>query len=326
MSKWLNKESFTKFADKKANESDEKDSTPTFFRKWNNPKAGPNGKPKEYEIRLLPSTDGGGYSEYYYHMFQSGEQWKYFLCTKTHGIDSYCPFCQVSQILYKGNANDKKKAKEYMRKQKFVSNIYIVNDPRDSEETDDNRKVSGTVRLYEFPPTVEKLFKAEITDKRSGYGMAIMDPEETGVNFLLRIESKKPDANGKVWPDYAPSMFARKPSQMVEESELEGIMASRIDLDEYLKGLELSVDEYKSILLAEMIWDDCEEQFLKHFGGGNNKVVPPKNNNPSGITEDDIPLFNEEPKKVNGSKTSVAKKHVDMDDSDADLLSQLDSL
>lgn len=323
MSKWLNKKKFKEWDEQKSNEQEENNENQSFYKKWINPKMGSYGKPKEYEFRLLPNLDGGGYKGYFYHMFQVGENWKFFLCPKTNGMDCYCPWCQITQILYKGNASDKKKAGDYRRKQKFVSNVYILNDPRDADESDDERKVSGTVRLYEFPPTVEKMFKKEITDKKNGYGQSIFDPEEKGVNFVLAIEAKKPDANSKVWPDYTPSMFNRRPSAMVDsDDQLDELMESRIDLAEYIKSLELSVDEHKKVLKEEMVWGDVESEFIKKFTDGDEKEEGMGDDVPIFDKEDDTP----EPEKKIASSKKKEEKSDDSDDTDSDLLDELENL
>ena len=326
MSKWLNKKKFKEWDEQKSTEQDNSNENQSFYKKWINPKMGGVGKPREYEFRLLPDTDGSGYKGYFYHMFQVGEKWEFFSCPKTEGLECYCPWCQITQILYKGNASDKKKAGDYKRKQKYVSNVFIVNDPRDADESDDERKVSGTVRLYEFPPTVEKMFKSEITDKKNGYGEAIFDPEEEGYNFLLKIEAKKPDANGKTWPDYSPSMFARKPSAIADdEDDLDELMESRIELTEYIGSLEKTPEEHKKILKEEMVWDDVEGEF-------NAKFVPSEAPKKDEGTGDDVPDWSEKEEKPEKKKTTKkvakkeAKKEDDDSDSDADLLEELNDL
>jgi len=311
-SKWLNKKKFKEFAEQKANENDNTNDNENqmYYRKWRNPVMGNHGKPKEYEIRLIPDKDNELYQGYFYHMFQVGETWKYFKCPKTEGLDKYCPWCQIAQILYKGTASDKKKARDYSRKQKFVSNVFIVNDPRDSEETDEERKVSGTVRLYEFPPTVEKMFKKEVTDKKNGYGMDIFNPEEDGYNFILTIEAKKPDANGKVWPDYSQSMFNRRPSPIADsEEELEKIMETRISVKEYLDSLAIDAEEHKKLLKAEMIWDDVCDEFERRMGVSESKKVDSSDKE---TVEDD--------------KTDDNITNIDIDGDDDELLNELDNL
>ena len=263
MSKWLKKDSYEMFADKKTKEAEQQDTQVGggFYNKWKNPKMGTTEKAKEYKIRLLPDVEEGFYKDYMYHGFMSGETFKYFLCEKTHGMDKYCPWCEATKMLYQGNESDKRKAGDYKRKQRFVSNIFITEDPRDAEVKDENYKSGGKVRLYEFPATVESKIKNEITDTEQGYGQSIFDPEN-GYDFILKIKAKPKDKNGKEWPEYGDSMFARRASPISDDAEgVEKLMEDRYNLDEYIKSLKLSVKDHEELLKAEMLWDDVGRQF-----------------------------------------------------------------
>lgn len=278
MSKWLKKDSYEMFADKKQKEADNDTQNVGggFYKKWKNPQMGTTERAKEYKVRLLPDVESGFYKDYLYHGFMSGETFKYFLCEKTHGMDKFCPWCEATKMLYQGNESDKRKASDYKRKQRFASNIYIAEDPRDAEVKDENYKVGGQVRIYEFPATVESKIKNEITDTEQGYGMTIFDPEENGYDFILKVKAKPKDKNGKEWPDYGDSMFARRPSPIADsEAEVERLMGERANLDEYIDSLKLSVEDHEKLLKAEMLWDDVGHMFEKVWKGASTPAVDP---------------------------------------------------
>jgi len=267
MSKWLKVDDYDMFADKKSKEAENQpaDITGGFYKKWNNPKMGTVEKAKEYKIRLLPDLVKGFYKEYLYHGFMSGEKFKYLLCPKTNGLDVYCPFCEANKILYQGNASDKNKAKEYKRKNRYVSNVYVVDDPRDADVKDEKYKVNGTVRLYEFPATVESKISNEINDKEQGYGIAIFDPEN-GFDFILKIKAKPKDQNGKEWPDYGDTIFARRANPITEDdAKMNEIMGERVDLDKYIESLSMTVDDMEALLKSEMLWEDVGHSFERHY-------------------------------------------------------------
>ena len=277
MSKWLKKDSYDMFAGQKAAEKEQQDTQVGggFYKKWKNPKMGTQEKAKEYKVRLLPDVETGFYKDYLYHGFMSGETFKYLLCEKTYGMDKYCPWCEATKMLYQGNESDKRKASDYKRKQRFVSNVHIAEDPRDAETKDDNYKVNGTVRLYEFPSTVESKIKNEITDTEQGYGMSIFDPEN-GYDFILKIKAKPKDKNGKEWPDYGDSMFARRPSPINEDGDkLETLMGDRYNLDEYIESLKVSVEDHEKLLKTEMLWDDVGHSFEKFWKGTTTEAIDP---------------------------------------------------
>ncbi len=265
MSKWLNNDKFEKFKNERLNDN-ERDDSVSFARKWRNPKMGTLSKPKEYILRLLPDPDGEFYTKIKYHMFQSGESWNFIMCPKTHDQDAYCPWCQITQLLYNGSTADKKKAKDYKRKEKFVGNIFIIKDPRDVDEQDDERKVKGKTFLYEFPAVVEQQIKKELVDSENGWGQAIFDPEE-GYNMILRIGAKKADANKKVWPDYGQSTFAKRPTSIGEtDEEVEEIMETVQSINEYIENSMWDTDKHEQVLKSEMLWEDVEDDFLRNMG------------------------------------------------------------
>lgn len=276
MSKWLRKEDYEMFADQKQKDKENatNDTVGGFYKKWRNPQMGTQDKAKEYKVRLLPDPTKGYYKNYLYHGFKSGETFHYLLCEKTYDMDAYCPFCEVTKILYQGNEADKRKAGEYKRKERFVSNVYVVEDPRDLETKDEDYKVAGKVLLYEFPATVESKVSNEVTDKEQGYGIAIFDPE-SGYDFILKIKAKPKDKNGKEWPDYGDTMFARNPSAIAEEEVIERVMGERIDLEEYIKSLRKTPEDLEKLLKAEMLWDDVCHTFEKRMKVADSKEAAP---------------------------------------------------
>lgn len=289
MSRWINKDLFENYVQEKEQEAAPKQFVRRSDILFPTPEMGTTEKPKVYEGRFLQDPKGKFTLKYMYHGFKVGEKFKSFLCEKTHGLDNFCPFCTATQKLYMGNTNDKKAAGNYKRKNRNVGNWYVVDDPRDAEREAD-KKINGTVRIYEFPDKVESKLKAEITDKKNGLGPAIFDPGEDGFNFLLKAKATKKDDTGKVWPDYSDSTFSRKPYALGTDKEIKTIMESTHDLTEYIESLRVSDDELKSILKTEMLWELVEADWNKYKGV--QTPEPAKQNVVQDTTvEDDVPPF-----------------------------------
>lgn len=280
--------------------------------------------PKVYKVRLLPDKNQDFYLKYFYHFFQTDDGKTYYIkCPKTHGFDHFCPWCYVNQQLYKGTDSDKKRAYRYKRNERFVSNIYIIDDPRDVDAAAEN-KVNGTVRLYEFPATVEGKIKNELTNDDEGFGPAIFDPEK-GHDLQIKILAKKPDKNNKVWPDYSLTEFSRKAYPIADtEEKINEIMDSVYDLSEYIEKMGKSWDEHEKLLKSELVWDDVEDAFIRNVGkpasgdsGGTNS-----NNQKE---EEDLPFEpdNDEPAGTDASETST---DADDDTDENDLLEELKNL
>jgi len=263
VSKWINKDLFNKFQEGKKNEID---TQPKGLRRsdlvWRTPEKGTPERAKVYEGRFLQDKNGNFYKKFYYHMFQSGESWVFILCNKTFNFENFCPFCTSTSRLYTGSAADKKMAVNYKRKEKFVGNFYIVDDPRDAD-ADEDYKVGGNVRLYEFPGKVEMKLKEEITDTKNGLGLYIFDPSDEGYNFILKVLSTKRDKNNKIWPDYSSSTFSRRSSALGDDNEIKAIMKSTIDIDEYLDDMKKTDEEFVEIIKAEMLWDLVKDEYEK---------------------------------------------------------------
>ena len=255
MSKWINKELFDDFQKEKTEEKDNEGFSRSNLL-WNTPEKGTVENPKVYEGRFVPDKNGQFYKRFYYHMWQSGdESWNFVLCPKTNDWKNYCPICSATQKLFKGDEADKKQAYQLKRKEKFVGNWFVVKDPRDADK-EDGSKVSGTLRLYEFPSKLEQKLKKEITDTKEGYGLEIFDPSEDGRNFVIRVLATKKDKFGKSWPDYSNSSFARSRCAIAEtDKEIDSIMETTTDIEEYINNMSVANEKVVELLKNEFLWD-----------------------------------------------------------------------
>jgi hypothetical protein len=266
MSKWIKKDLFNDFQNEKKKEIDR----PAGGQRrsevvWQTPEKGTVDRPRIYTGRFLADKKGNFYKKYHYHMFQSGEKWVFILCPKTYNFDNFCALCSVTKNLYQGSAADKKQAYQYKRKEKYVCNFYITDDPRDQER--DDEKVTGTVKLYEFPSKVEMKLRAQIIDTKHGLGPAIFDPGPDGYDFILKVFATKRDERGNVWPDYSQSEFARTATPIAPtDREIKEILEQTIDVDAYIQGLEKPDEDIIAILKNEMLWELVKDEWTKYKG------------------------------------------------------------
>lgn len=266
MSKWIKKELFESFQKEKIEEKDNQNSG--FIRSnlvWDTPEKGSTETAKVYEGRFLPDPEGEFYKTYFYHMWKSGDSWKFVFCPKTReNYKEFCPICSAVSKLYNGTKDDKAQGYQLKKKERNVSNFFIKKDNRDDERLDEN-KVVGKVRLYEFPGKVEQKVKKEITNiTRQGYGSQIFDPGEDGRDFIINVLSTKPDDKGKTWPDYSTSDFSRLQEALGTDEEIEAILATCTNLKEYIESLKTDKDKIVEILKGEFLWDLVETECLKN--------------------------------------------------------------
>jgi len=312
MSKWINTEAFSKFQGQKKEEQENQPEKGSGLRRsdfvWQTPEKGSSDRPKIYVGRFLVDKKGIPYKKYFYHMFKSGEKWTFIVCLKTDDFQNYCPWCSVTSKLYKGTATDKSAAFQYKRKEKFVGNFYIVDDPRDNEREEDE-KIGKKVKLYEFPSKVETLLREEIVDTKHGLGQKIFDPSNGGYDFILKVASTKRDRNGNIWPDYAASTFARRSYELGTDSEIKEIMEQTFDLDEYIENQKRDNDFILQSLKDERVFDYIEDEWERY-------ITP--------VADASSPSSESEPEKV---ETVTASSNGDDDDiSDDELLKELDKM
>ena len=108
--------------------------------------------------------------------------------------------------------------------------------------------------------------KEEITDVKNGYGYKIFDPSEEGHNFILKVLATKKDPSGNVWPDYSSSTFSRNSNSIGTDSEIDALMKTCTDLDDYINNLAVSEERIEEVLKTEMVWDMVASEWTKVRG------------------------------------------------------------
>lgn len=321
MSKWIDKSLFNKFVDERQNDVSDNTGVKRDLKMiWPTPEKGTEAKPKIYEGRFLPDQEGSFYKKYYYHMHKSGENWKYSLCPKTYGMDNFCLYCNLAAKLYTGNKDDKAMAYQYKRKERYVSNFFLEVDERDEERADEDKMI-GTVKLYEFPAKIESKLRSEITDKKNGLGMSIFDPSDDGYSFIIKVKSTKQQADGKVWPDYSDSVFARHPHAIAKtEKQIEKIMETCYNIDEYISSMEKPLEEIVKTLKEDMMFDLVEADYKRYMKQASQSA------------DDKLDeVFGDTPKKPSKKEEPVMEDEEPDDkpkgdDSDEDILADLENL
>ena len=223
-SKWINKNLFNSYVEQK--EQDKENNDKASNRNdiaWKTPERGTVDNPKIYEGRFLPDPKGKFTKKYYYHMYQSAGKWFFQLCEKTFNFENWCPWCSAVSKLYQGTSADKKAASNFKRKVRHIGNWFVVDDPRDNEIDDENRKSGGKVKIYEFPTQVESKINGEIMDRKRGAGARVFDPGDDGLNFILKVKATRPDKNKRVFPDYSDSKFSNSSSSIGTDKEIKNI-------------------------------------------------------------------------------------------------------
>jgi len=151
-----------------------------------------------YEVRLLPNVEDP--SKTFYHYFSHG--WTSFstgqyvtaLSPMTWGDRD--PISEYRMKIFRsGTAEEKAKSDSIFRRENWLVNAYVVNDPDDPENND-------TVKILRFGKQLHKIMMEGITGEDSDqFGERIFDLSENGCTFRVRCE-KQGD-----YPTYVSSKF-----------------------------------------------------------------------------------------------------------------------
>lgn len=236
-------------------------------------------------IRFLPESQHSDHLwvKVFNHSFNKKGKWFIENCPTTIGEE--CPVCEANRELYEDGGEDKKAiAQPRNRKQRFISNILVIEDPNNPDN-------DGKVFLYEFGKKVfdkihEKLHP-EFDDEKP---VNIFDFDD-GADFVLRVTGTGRDTN------YDKSSFNDPGALSDDDKELESIWKQEYDLSEFI-----AEDKFKS-------YNELLKQFerVTNSSGNFKKNVEDDDSGEEEKEEDSKPSFKE---RMNKRKKS--------DDSDED--------
>lgn len=180
-------------------------------------------------IRFLPAPsvdgdDGLPWVKIFNHGFQGPGGWLIDNCLTTKG--QQCPVCEHNSTLWNsGIEANKDIVRKQKRKLSYISNVYIVNDPKHPEN-------NGTVKLFKFG--------AKIFDKITEAMNPAFEDETpinpfdmwTGANFKLKITKVAGYQN------YDKSEFESPSALLNDDEKLEKIWKSEFSLTELVSDKE----------------------------------------------------------------------------------------
>jgi len=151
-----------------------------------------------YEIRLLPNVEDP--SKTFYHYFSHGwtsystGQYVTALSPTTWGDRD--PIAEYRLKIYRsGTVEEKAKSEAIYRRENWLVNAYVINDPDDPENND-------TVKILRFGKQLHKIIMDGITGEDADqFGERIFDLSDKGCTFRVRCE-KQGD-----YPTYVSSKF-----------------------------------------------------------------------------------------------------------------------
>lgn len=252
-SKWQNKFNWNQIKDDIEKEKDSKSKKykddRLFYPDWKAAVA----KNKFYTLRFLPDQEGNPFVHYYTHGFQypnsdgTGKKWYINNCISTFGWDPKCPICAKNSEYYDSAfESDKALGKERARKQHWVSNILVVNDPINP---DNNGKIFLYKYGYKIYQKIEKqMFPSEIDLSDDDFQEFVPFDLFNGADFKLKITMQ-----GE-YPNYDTSSWSQiKAIANGDEDEIDVLMEQTHDLSEFLDPKKYPTVEETNIQLAHIL-------------------------------------------------------------------------
>jgi len=239
-------------------------------------------------VRFLPAPDGEDvpFIRYWDHGFK-GPNGQWYIENSLTTLGRQDPVSEYNSTLW--NAGDQDTARKQKRRQHFIANIYIIEDPANPEN-------KGTVRLYRFGKKIfDKLFAAS----NPAYAdVEAFDPFDlwTGANFRLRMRQVEGYRN------YDDSKFEANGPLFDDDKKLEAVWKKEHGLQEFLDE-----KNFKS-------YDELKIKLYRVLGlGGADQIVMDQTSSPAPVA------LGQTPKAFETASASVSGSTIAENDDDENL-------
>lgn len=187
-------------------------------------------------IRFLPgpAVDGDDalpWVQYWDHAFQNPETGKWYIEKSLTSLGQKDPVSELNSKLWNStqddNSPERKQARQQKRRLHYVSNIYIVSDPKNPDN-------EGKIFLYKYGKRIfDKLTKMMNPDLDSEEAVNPFDLWQ-GANFKLKVtrQNVKMGSRTVAMPNYDESTFLTPGPLAEDDKELETIWKSEHSLKE----------------------------------------------------------------------------------------------
>ena len=205
-------------------------------------------------IRFLPPSEGEElpWARVFNHGFKGPGGWLIENCPTT--IGKPCPVCEENTGLWNtGDKDNQNIVRERKRKLKYISNIYVVNDPSNPEN-------NGQVFLYSYGKKIfdklNDLMRPEFADEQEVNPFDLWE----GANFKLKIRQVEGYTN------YDKSEFEGVSALSDDDSQLETIYNKQYSLEEFtapeaFKSYEQIQERLNKVLGSVQMTRTADEDF-----------------------------------------------------------------
>lgn len=204
-----------------------------------------------YTVRLIPNTANPEKSFFHYYTFgwTSFATGQYVSAVSPTTFGERDPIAEARyRVLKTGTDDEKAKARNILRTEKWLVNVYVVNDPVNPDN-------NGKVMILRYGKQLQKIIMDAIEGEGSeDLGARIFDLSAKGCNLKIKVEQQGD------YPTYVSSKFMMpKAIEGLDENKTKDIYKNIFDLE--------SVFTVKS-------YDELKVMLDEHFYAGNEKTAP----------------------------------------------------
>jgi hypothetical protein len=195
-----------------------------------------------YVVRLLPNVKDleKTFFRYYVH------NWKSFATGQNVSAISPTTFGERDPIseerfryIRTGSEEEKKKAESIRRTEKWMCNVYVLEDSKTPEN-------KGTIKIIRYGRQLEKIINAAMNEDVDEFGPKIFDLSPQGVNLKIKVEMQGD------FPTFTSSRFTSPIDLHLNEQQMEAIYNGVHDLTK---------------IITIKSYDELKDLFATHFNG-----------------------------------------------------------
>lgn len=181
-----------------------------------------------YVVRLLPNIKDPNktFFNYYSYGWNSFSTGQFVSCISPATWGQRDPISEeFFRIRRNGTEEEKEKSKALNRRESWMVNVYVVNDPVTPEN-------NGTIKVLRYGRQIDKIIKDAIEGEESAdFGPRIFDLSPNGCNLRIKVE-KQGD-----YPTYVSTKFALpKEIEGLAPSDYESVYSGIHDLETYVSS------------------------------------------------------------------------------------------
>lgn len=176
-----------------------------------------------YTVRLLPYTKDPSKSffHYYVHGWNSFATGQYVQAISPQTFNERDPISEERfRVLRSGTEDQKEKMNAVRRAEKWLVNVYVVEDPT-------NPSNNGTVKILRYGKQLQKIIMDAIEgEDAEEFGERIFDLGSNGVTLKIKVDEQAG------YPNYVSSRFTSVAKSKLDEEEQSKILSATFPLDE----------------------------------------------------------------------------------------------